>query len=497
MANFVSVRISNKFEMKAELAHDFHYSHGRKINDKPNFAINGDGSVTPFYRDVTEKISVTDIIKNHGKFIDLAKSGYKEHHPRAMKSNTNLEYSGIITFGNADQTLSRLEVDSLNQQQLDANAHKFIQDFAQKNGVKLAATYLVKHCDESMIHYHFKFVAFDFVKHEVMRGRMNPQFLVELQDLAGECFKTSGFVRGVKKFDRLEQTLYEMGLTYDDYKAMSPADKSVIMKEANIKNQAPRKLHSDLKNAAHNLQQSLHKSLTLFDLVDKSTPEELKAIKESVDNEGNKIVSRFFTYALRLQNEAADKAKAVKHLEETIEKLGEQKEALEADFRKFHENRYQAVQPMKFADLGIEPKKDKKAVLGSVVLSKKAYDDIQSYIQKIERNCRHFFEKYNEQAQILAPLNKHVKELKDLVTLKDELGALQAKKQTLSLDVTQFEKRIEKVESRLEKVLEMAVALQKDPTNSDLREEVKTEARRLQITDVKQLKDDIEDPRML
>jgi|APLak6261667961_1056064.scaffolds.fasta_scaffold02349_2 hypothetical protein len=497
MANFVSVRISNKFEMKSELTHDFHNSHNRKISDKPNFVIKGDGSVTPFYRDVTEKISITDIIKTHGEVIDLAKSDYKEHHPRAMKSNTNLEYSGIITFGNDDKTLSRSEVDSLDQKQLDANALKFVQNFAQKNGVKLEATYVVKHCDESMIHYHFKFIAYDFDKHEVMRGRMNPQFLAELQDLAGECFKPSGFVRGIKKFDRIELTLFEKGLTHDDYKNMSPANKSVIMKEANTKNQAPRKLHSNLKNAAYALQQSLDKSLGLFDIIEQATSEEIEALREEVNKQDDKIVSRFFTYAIRLHNEKTAREKAVKNLEVTIKKLGHQKAELEADFMRFHENRYQAVQPIRLESLGIEPRKDSKnGLLGAVVLSQKEYTDMQEYIEKIEHTCQDLFYKYNEQAQALAPLNKHVNELADLVKLKDEHSALQVKNQALGFEVTQYEKRIEKIEDRLEKVLKMAVTLQKNPTNSDLREEVLTEARRLQIVDARQLKEDFEESRM-
>lgn len=497
MANLVSVRISNKFEIRVELIHDFHNSHDRKINENPNFIINNNGSVTEFHRDVAVKINVKGIIDNHEKFVKLAKSDYKANHPRAMKSNTNLEYSGIITFGNDDQTLSRSEIDKLDQKQLDANALAFVQELARKNGIKTEATYLVKHCDESMIHYHFKFIAYDFDTHEVMRNRMGPQFLSELQDLAGDCFKSSGFIRGIKKSDRIEQVLYERDITRDEYNAMSPADKAIIIKEANVKNKAPRDLHVDLKNTIYNLQQSLDKSLTLFDLVEKSTPEELKAIKEDINKQGDKIISRFFTYALRLHNQAADKEKAVKNLDATIKKLGSQKDDLEADFRKYHENRYQAVQPMRFEDLGIEPRiADKKGLLGAMVLNRKEYDEMLSYIKKLECNCRLFFDKYNEQSQVLEPLNRHVKELKDLVELKNELNTLQTKKQILSLEVNQFEKRIAKIEDRLEKVLEMVKVLQKDPTNTEVRDRIQTDARRIQIIDVRQLKGDIEESRM-
>jgi chromosome segregation ATPase len=121
---------------------------------------------------------------------------------------------------------------------------------------------------------------------------------------------------------------------------------------------------------------------------------------------------------------------------------------------------------------------------------------MQSYIKKLENNCRQFFDKYNEQSQVLKPLNRHVKELKDLVELKNKLNTLQSKKQILSLKVNQFEKRVAKIEDRLEKVLEMVEVLQKDPTNTEIRDRIQTDARRIQIIDVRQLKGDVEESRM-
>ncbi|HEY8096677.1 MAG TPA: hypothetical protein VIE65_11390, partial [Methylobacter sp.] len=130
------------------------------------------------------------------------------------------------------------------------------------------------------------------------------------------------------------------------------------------------------------------------------------------------------------------------------------------------------------------------------VLNRKEYDEMQSYIKKLENNCRQFFDKYNEQSQVLKPLNRHVKELKDLVELKNKLNTLQSKKQILSLKVNQFEKRVAKIEDRLEKVLEMVEVLQKDPTNTEIRDRIQTDARRIQIIDVRQLKGDVEESRM-
>jgi len=520
MTNLVSARISNKIKFEFEIKHDFRDSHGRKISDEPNFIINFDGSVTEFHRDTDCKIDIKDIASKRAASIELAQMDYKKNHPRAMKSNTNLHYSGVITFGNNDGVLSKSEVNSKDQFLLDANALSFVNEFAFKNGLDKSSIYLVKHNDEAMTHYHFSFVAFDHNKHEVMRNRMTPQFMMELQDLAGTCFKPSGFDRGIRKNDRIEKVLLDRGLTRSDYNAMMPADKLIILKEANVKNKSPKKLHCELKNDLFSLQQSLDKSLNLFELVENSTPDQLQSIKESIDNSGDRLVSRFFVYAQRLHNERADKEKAIKNLVATIEKLGSQKEELEADFRKYAASRFAMVTPIPIGDLGIKPKNgDKKALLGKIILSENDYDDLRFYVDELEDRCRFFYNQYNEQANILAPLSPHVNELKDLVYLKETVAKLQIQKNNLesdvkiirsakekndlaqhqlelkdlefqrhklSDDVSRFQKEMAKIENRLAEIKKMSIELVKNPSPSS-KEEIKTEARRLEIVDIKQL----------
>ena len=442
MTNFVSVRISNKFEIRAEMEHDFCNSHGRKINDNPNFIINNDGSDTEYNRDVIGLIDTKNIYDKHVAVIVAAQEDYKKHHPRALKSNTNLTYAGIITFGRDDGLLSRLEMDSKDQRLLDACARKLLREFALKNGINIDSTYLVKHCDESMTHYHFKFIAYDFERHEVMRNRMGPHFLSGLQDLAGECFAPSGFGRGIKKIDRIDQVLYESGLTLDDYAAMTPVEKSVILKRANVKNKPPKELHIKLKNDAFSLQESLNTSLNLFEMVEKLTSEQLQAIEESIDNSGDKLVSRFFVYAKRLHNDAADKQKAIKNLSATIEKLGNQKANLEDEFRKYQAIRADLVlpipapAPVSDRELGIDTRVDTKGLFGVVTLKKEAYDNLVVYLARLENKCRFYFNKYNDQTLALAPLLPHVAELKNLVDLKDTIAQLQTQKNNLDSDIS-------------------------------------------------------------
>jgi len=147
--------------------------------------------------------------------------------------------------------------------------------------------------------------------------------LSQLQDEIGDRFKKLGFSRGVKKTDRIKQTLEAQGLDPAAYAAMSPAEKAKVKGEANVRHKTVRALHSELKNDLFRLDNAIQQGLGLFDLVVNSQPDDLEAIKTQVAAEDDKIVSRFFTYAMRMHNAKADQDKTVKHLENTIEKLGQ------------------------------------------------------------------------------------------------------------------------------------------------------------------------------
>lgn len=129
------------------------------------------------------------------------------------------------------------------------------------------------------------------------------------------------------------------------YSELSPAEKALIKTEANVSHKTTvRTLHSELKNELFQLENAIQRGQGLFELVVNSRPDELEAIKTQMAADGDKIVDRFFTYAMRLHNEKADKAKAVKHLEGTIEKLGQAKAQIEREFLLYHEKRQRQLQ---------------------------------------------------------------------------------------------------------------------------------------------------------
>jgi len=85
------------------------------------------------------------------------------------------------------------------------------------------------------------------------------------------------------------------------------------------------------------LKNAIQRGQGLFNLVANSQPEALQAIKAQLAANGDKIVRRIFTDAMRLHNSKADKDRAVKHLESTIEKLSQAKIQFEREFILYHE----------------------------------------------------------------------------------------------------------------------------------------------------------------
>lgn len=357
-----------------------------KLYNLPNQHILPEGNYD-YYRNSADKVyqnSMFDYISQLDNplwsCVKKAHDDYQRHHPRALKSNTNLFYQGVITFGNEDGTLSRAEMDSLDQTALDQAALSFLNAFCTENGIASNSAYLVKHCDESQIHYHYGLIGYDFERHEVIRNRLNPAFCSALQNKIGAYFARLGFNRGLSKKERIERTLQNKGLTPDAYKSMSPAQKAQIKSEANVSHKTVRALHSELKNKLFQLENAIQRGQGLFDLVINSQPDALEAIKAQMAAEGDKIVSRFFTYAMRLHNEKADKTKAIKNLESTIEKLGQSKADIEREFMLYHEKRQRQLQ----AQYGVSADQDfdNLAQDASLLLIKK--ERLQREINELE-----------------------------------------------------------------------------------------------------------------
>lgn len=209
MQKYVSVRVEpNKSYLAVN--HDFINSHGRKVfSGVRNYLLGFGAERECFDRDTDLANSynthwISSAIK---RAWDKAVWDYSEHHPRALKRNTKLFYSGVITFGNEDGSLSRDEIMyDINRDELDIRAFHFLLNFCEDNGIDHRSSYIVRHNDEAQVHYHFGFVGYDFKNHEVIRNRLTSTFLSQLQDKIGDQFKKLGFSRGIKKKTALSRS---------------------------------------------------------------------------------------------------------------------------------------------------------------------------------------------------------------------------------------------------------------------------------------------------
>lgn len=118
-----------------------------------------------------------------------------------LRKDTPWGIRGIITFGQ-DVNPSPEEI-----KRFDEKARELVECIAERWGVK--SRYLVRHNDESHIHYHFYL---DYVKADgerTLRDELNPrngrgrEELRKLQDIAGEVFGDLGLRRGVRKEEKL------------------------------------------------------------------------------------------------------------------------------------------------------------------------------------------------------------------------------------------------------------------------------------------------------
>ena len=117
-----------------------------------------------------------------------------------LRKDTPWGISGIITFG------QDVNPDPRDLAKFDQKAKELVRRIAERWGVK--ARYLVRHNDESHVHYHF---FLDYVQkggERTIRDEINPfhggrRELREIQDLAGEVFSPLGLRRGVRKEEKL------------------------------------------------------------------------------------------------------------------------------------------------------------------------------------------------------------------------------------------------------------------------------------------------------
>ena len=277
MTNYVSVKITKDSKSECQINNDFHNSHNLKVNDNLNYLIN-DYSVKLFIRD-SNIINTDYIIYSINNAIEKVKYIHKNerkvetgHKCRSLKSNTQLMWSGIITFNNDTNSLSQSHIDNLNQIDLNNNALNFFNEFIIDNNLDKKSSYLVRHNDEILTHYHFKFIAYDLKNKELFSNRVKKCFLSSLQEKVSKHFKSSGFNRKVKNKKRTLKKLDKENKTLYDYISMNIVEKSLAMyiyhKKIN-NNKTPSTIVStieSLQNELALLQQERYELFKSFDL---------------------------------------------------------------------------------------------------------------------------------------------------------------------------------------------------------------------------------------
>jgi hypothetical protein len=119
---------------------------------------------------------------------------YREFSHKEMRKDANLFIAGVITFDRE----AKMQVDSSPP---DAQAKDFVESFCRK--YKTEPVYLVRHSDESTVHYHFMTENID-KNGKAVTNQLNRPALKSLQDEAGQVFSAVGLSRGVSKIERIQ-----------------------------------------------------------------------------------------------------------------------------------------------------------------------------------------------------------------------------------------------------------------------------------------------------
>jgi hypothetical protein len=119
---------------------------------------------------------------------------YRELSHKEMRKDANLFIAGVITFDRE----AKMQVDSSPP---DAQAKRFVESFCKK--YKTEPVYLVRHSDESTVHYHFMTENID-KEGKAVTNKLDRGALKSLQDDAGQVFSAVGLTRGTPKVDRIK-----------------------------------------------------------------------------------------------------------------------------------------------------------------------------------------------------------------------------------------------------------------------------------------------------
>jgi len=271
------------------VSHNLKYTKD-KLNDYENKLYTFKNGVvdngSSFKRNIEDKESegfklwndrIKNIKKEHSEEIKKCREDFQKHNKsgKKLRSDSNLFYGGIVTFGNFESNLTREDLEKEGIEKLTENVKKSLLDYEKKYKVKMTNLYL--HNDESQIHYHFEFIAYNYETHKPHKTDLSPMELSKIQtNFFGNFDNVS---RGVKKSQRINEQLKVMGLKREEMDTMTPEQRKELYESSNVKN--------DLKGVKSELPKQVEK----MKLEQKEEEFILLRMKEEIKTERSNLMS--------------------------------------------------------------------------------------------------------------------------------------------------------------------------------------------------------------
>lgn len=211
--------------------------------------------------------------------IEKIKIDHEKIKNRKLRKDRQLNFQGVITFGNKNSDLTREEMNNLNQDELDKNRNNLIKGILKKLDIPDRTYYLVKHLDEQQIHYHYEFVGYNKKENELIRRLVSQKFLIEIQDLAGEAFKSSNFERGNRKSERVREHCENNNI---NYKELLPKEKYLLLKKTNVKHSTLKEYNNKLNNDLELKKQDLNKQKERLNRLEIENKKQTKTLEKTI-----------------------------------------------------------------------------------------------------------------------------------------------------------------------------------------------------------------------
>lgn len=248
-----------------------------------------------------------EIINNTFKQeIKEIRENYKKVIGKNLRKDRQINYQGVITFGNEESNLTRREMNNVNHEELDKSREQLIKEILKDLKIPNQTYYLVKHLDEQQIHYHYEFVGFDneVLKqiengekkyhykgdeeeekgaNPLIRRRITQKFLIGIQDLAGKCFKSSNFDRGNSKWDLVSEYCEKQGI---NYKELTKDEKYLVLRRVNAYHKTKKQYNETLNNDLERKRKDLEKQkewLEQLEIKNKKQTEELEKTTKTLE----------------------------------------------------------------------------------------------------------------------------------------------------------------------------------------------------------------------